>query len=233
MKYTYLIVDLASIAIPLAFSFHPRLKFYLRWKEFFPAALAIGAAFIAWDVFFTSIGVWGFNPKYLTGVYFFNLPMEEWLFFICIPYACLFTYHCLNILIQKDFFKKIGNPIFMALAAVLIVLGILFFDRLYTRTTFLLAAGLILVHLIFIRESYLGRFLFAYIVTLIPFFIVNGILTGSWISEEVVWYNSNEIIGVRLGTIPVEDSMYGMLLLLAITSLYEYLIRTKKTIRYA
>jgi lycopene cyclase domain-containing protein len=50
---------------------------------------------------------------------------------------------------------------------------------------------------------------------LIPFFIVNGILTGSGLKQPVVWYNNAENIGIRLFTIPVEDIAYGLELILA------------------
>jgi lycopene cyclase domain-containing protein len=44
--------------------------------------------------------------------------------------------------------------------------------------------------------------------------IVNGILTGSLIEKEVVWYNPDEILGLRVLTIPAEDFVYGFSLIL-------------------
>ena len=48
---------------------------------------------------------------------------------------------------------------------------------------------------------------------MIPFLIVNGLLTGSFIEGEVVWYNNAENLGIRLGTIPIEDIVYAFNLL--------------------
>ncbi len=55
---------------------------------------------------------------------------------------------------------------------------------------------------------------FTYLILLMPFAITNGLLTGSFIDHEAVWHNDQENRGFRLGTIPFEDSFYGMLLIL-------------------
>ena len=49
---------------------------------------------------------------------------------------------------------------------------------------------------------------------LIPFFIVNGTLTVTNIVDEVVWYNNLENLNYRLGTIPVEDTIYAFTMIL-------------------
>ena len=50
---------------------------------------------------------------------------------------------------------------------------------------------------------------------------MDGILTGTFIEEEVVWYNDEAIMGMRLGTIPVEDIFYAMFLMLMNIAIYE------------
>ncbi|MCS6975098.1 MAG: lycopene cyclase domain-containing protein [Cyclobacteriaceae bacterium] len=222
-KYLYLTLDLASISIPLAFSFYPKAPFYKTWKYLWPAILIPALIFIIWDEAFTRMGVWGFNPRYLTGIYVFSLPIEEILFFICIPYACVFTYFALNYLIEKDYLFPHQEFISFAIVIALFITGIYHLEKWYTATTFLGLSALLALHLHFIRPRFMGRFYFAYAVILIPFFIVNGILTGSWIDEQVVWYNDAENLGMRMGTIPFEDTFYGMLLIWMNVALYEYL----------
>ena len=221
--YTYLFLDLAAVSIPFFAGFHPRLAFYKKWKYLFPAILVAAIPFIAWDIYFTAEGIWGFNPRYLTGLYFLGLPLEEWLFFFCIPYACVFTYEALKTGMRKAPFSGVHTRITSVLAVVLLVCGLIFVDRAYTAVTFLGTALFLFLHLRFFKRDYLGWFYFSFLLILLPFFLVNGILTGSVIEEEVVWYNDAENLGLRLFTIPVEDSCYALLLLLLTVTVYEKL----------
>lgn len=217
-----MLINLLSISVPLIASFDHRLKFYRDWKYFFPGMIITLAFFIIWDVLFTHWGVWGFNPDYLTGINLINLPVEEWMFFVAIPYACVFTYEALNYLVKKDYFGPYAQTISWVLVVVLLALAILHTDRWYTAVTFGFTALFLLLHLLVLKSTYLGRFFFAYLFILFPFFIVNGILTGSFIEEQVVWYDDTRNLGIRLFTIPVEDSIYGMLLILMNVTFLEH-----------
>jgi len=210
MKFTYLLIDLASVSIPFVFSFHPRIRFYKEWKFFLPVLFFVTIIFCIWDALFTQLGVWGFSAVYTTGKKIFNLPLEEVLFFICIPYACAFTFHCFRIFKVRNFFPKTVRIATVLSLALLICSGI-FFSKLYPLVTFLLLAAFLLL---LRKKNYLGLFFTTYLLLLIPFFVVNGILTGTGLKEPVVWYNPEEIIGLRLFTIPVEDIFYGMLMVL-------------------
>ncbi len=224
-KYLYLVLNGLAIAGPLALSFHPRSKFYKTWPALFPAMLIIAAIFIIWDIFFTKMGVWGFNERYLSGLYLVNLPIEECLFFISVPYACLFSYHSVKVLTRNDFAQKTASWTTPTLLIFLASVGIFTISRWYTSITFLaLFAFIILLS----KKTFLPRFYFTYLLILFPFFLMNGVLTGMGIEEEVVWYNNQENIGIRLITIPIEDIFYGMLLILLNVCLYEYFLFLQK-----
>ncbi|MDO9255556.1 MAG: lycopene cyclase domain-containing protein [Bacteroidales bacterium] len=221
-NWLYVFINLGAISIPFLAGFDRRLRFDKQWKFLFPAMLLTMVLFIPWDIVKTYLEVWGFNPRYLLGFYIGNLPLEEWMFFIAIPYACLFTYHSLNYLVKKDYLGKYADRITLVLAIVLLVIGLLNTGRLYTSVTFISTGIFLMFHRFVVKGDYMGRFYLMYLVTLFPFFIVNGLLTGSIIPEEVVFYDNTQNLGIRLGTIPVEDMVYGLLMLLMNVSWFEF-----------
>ena len=87
--------------------------------------------------------------------------------------------------------------------------------KLYTNCCFLITI-VILLWVLINKIELLQTFFISYLFILIPFFIINGILTGTYIIDEVVWYNNDHNMGIRLGTIPFEDIFYGFTLLLGI-----------------
>lgn len=228
MSY-YFWINIAAISIPLIVSFDSRLKFHHKWKYLFPAMLATMLVFVPWDIIKTSMGVWGFNQQHLLGYWFFNLPVEELMFFIAIPFACVFTYHSLGYLIKKDHLKPFAKSISIVLITVLTILALINIDRTYTFVTFITTAAFLLIHLTFIKADYLGRFYISFLFILIPFLLVNGALTGMFTPEPVVWYDDSRNLGIRIFTIPIEDSVYALLLLLMNTTIYEALNRKRNS----
>lgn len=220
---SYSIVLLCSVFFPLLLSFDRKVAFFRLWKFVFPAIGIIAVIFILWDVLYTYLGVWHFNSAHLSGVFFLNLPLEELLFFIAIPYSSLFTYEVLNVYFPATFpGVRYARVISAILVIFLIPTGLFFHQRLYTSANFLLTGLTIFWFQYVLKVTWMGRFYRAYAIILIPFMLVNGILTGSWIDGEIVGYNNAENLGIRLLTIPVEDIFYGASLVLMNVGLFEY-----------
>jgi lycopene cyclase domain-containing protein len=221
-KYLYLALMLGSLAYPIAQSFERRITMYRKWKHLFPAIFITAGFFLIWDEFFTRIGVWSFNHNYVMGIYIGSLPLEEWLFFLVVPYACFFVYFVADYFIKKDLFRTTYRQVSVIITVILLVFAGIYHNRWYTATTCILPA-LLLIWLTFVKQvDYLGRFFTGYFISLIPFLIVNGVLT----SKPVVIYNDAENSGFRIfisgiSNIPVEDLAYCLLLLLMNISLYE------------
>ena len=73
----YSILLLSSILVPLALSFDKKLQFYKQWKYLFPPVFVVALFYIAFDIYFTKLDVWGFNAHYHSAIVFFTLPIEE------------------------------------------------------------------------------------------------------------------------------------------------------------
>ena len=221
---TYLILLVASIAMPLALSFDKKVQYYKNLKYILPAILVTAAIFWVWDIRFTEAGVWSFNPEYTIGKDIKGMPIEEWLFFIVIPYCCVFIYEVLKSYLKK---YEYANP-FLAISLFLIVgfalISYFFRHQAYTFLTFLFSA-IYLAYTVFRNKfkPHITKFYFAYFVSLLPFLIVNGILT----SFPVVEYNSTHILNIRIINIPIEDFSYLFLMLLMVTTIYETLKESK------
>ncbi len=222
VRYTYLLVDFFCIIIPLVFSFHPGIRFYKELRFFVLPCIVAALFFVVWDILFTKMGIWQFNPNRVVGIYLGGLPLEEYLFFICIPYSSVFTWFCFTKFFDFDKYQTSGRIVTRILVITLTVVAIVYPGRLYTSVTFLFLA-LCLSWLLVRKVTFLPSFLISFLVLLIPFFISNGILTGSMISEPVVLYNSDFNLGIRMFTIPVEDTFYGMLLILMNVAGFSYL----------
>lgn len=215
-------VILISFVGPFALSFDKKVHFYTFWKPLFISVLAVGIPFLIWDELFTRIAVWGFNPKYLAGIYFGHLPLEEILFFLVVPYNCIFIHEVLKSYFPIFELKKISKVFALLFIISSAILAIFYFDNYYT----LAACGLSLLYTLLAVQrkfSWFSSFVFTYLVCLIPFLIVNGILTGGFTPEPIVWYSEKHIIGLRIGTIPFEDLYYNYSLLFPIVAIFEFL----------
>jgi len=219
--YTYLALDLFTLSFPLLRSFEPRLQYWRKWPGLFAGIAVMGTVFVIWDAIFTATGVWGFTPRYLTGPKVFHLPIEEWLFFLVVPYSCVFIHEALRHYVRRDVLGRLARPFSIMLMLVLLVVGSIYIDRIYTAITFLCTAAMLAITVFVLRSPWLGRFYLGYAVSLIPFVLVNGLLTGTLLEEPVVWYNDAENLGIRIGTIPLEDSMYLLFFLLITVTFYE------------
>jgi lycopene cyclase domain-containing protein len=218
VKYAYLLINFLTIIFPVLLSFDKRVAFYKSWKFIWPGMAITGLVFLFWDVLFTVKGVWSFNSEYITGIKFFELPLEEILFFLTVPFSCIFIYACLNHYVKWSIPESVSKWIsnFMILLSVL--MACFYPDKIYTVVTFsLLLSLLILLQYVF-KPVWLKRFYMAYMVSLIPFYIVNGVLTAI----PIVMYNNAENMAKRVGTIPVEDHFYSMALLVMNVGFFEY-----------
>lgn len=218
----YLLINISSFIVPFVYSFEKKMYFIKYWKSVFISIFIVGLFFIIWDIIFTHFGIWGFNPAYHLGIKIWGLPIEEILFFICIPYASIFTHYAFIYFFDKiKLSNKFTKLIIIGLTIIAIIVLIYAFPKKYT-TFNLIIFILLMIYTILTNVKVLARFFITFIIILIPFFIVNGILTGSFIENEIVWYNNQENLNIRLFTIPIDDVIYAFNMLYPTILLIEF-----------
>ena len=204
------------------------MHFIQHWKAYFSSIIVVGIFFIVWDIYFSYVNIWGFNDQYLVGLRIFKLPLEEWLFFLLIPYASIFIHYALQYFYPKVMLSdKVAKGITYILFLLGLIIAVFNYDKMYTFVCVGIFTILMLLQIIF-EWKYAQRFYLSFIIIFIPFFFVNSALTGSYSEKPVVFYDNTENLGIRLGTIPLEDSFYCFALLYSITLVFEYLKNKKK-----
>lgn len=211
-NHTYLLVNILVLAGPLALSFDRRVAFWRKWTRLALAIPAVSAIYILWDVVVTEHGHWSFNPAYAGSWRLLGLPLGEWLFFFVVPYACLFIYEVVKAYFPRKSSSHIKRIRAIGTIAVILLLtgAFLFRTQAYTLLA-LLSAALWLALVLIVRPLLLGEIhvLWFFLLSIVAFLVVNGILTGI----PIVQYNPEAIWNIRIITIPLEDLFYNISML--------------------
>jgi len=217
----YAWIILGTIIGPLILSFDQKVGFYRRLSPLLLAIILVGIPFLLWDAYFVDLKIWGFAEGNIWGIHLGNLPIEECLFFIVVPFACIFIHEVL-----KAYFPEIRNSRMAHIFAFTVTFsGFLFglsnINNAYTSTVCIGSAVLTIGFYFVNRSTWYPSFVLTFLVALIPFLVINGLLTGAFTALPVVWYSEEHIMGARILTIPVEDLYYNYCLLLPVVALYE------------
>ncbi|MCE2393240.1 lycopene cyclase domain-containing protein [Candidatus Poribacteria bacterium] len=219
MKVEYLLFNLVVIAGPIASQFNCQIKQISHWKLKLLASVIVMIPYIIWDVLATG-SHWWFNAAYTLDFRLFGLPIEEWLFFITVPFGCLLVWETLpqaNKATQVKSLRHVRSILYMLLLGGALVFSM---GKQYTGLVLFclglvgLADRLLRVDLLLQPRTYLYLTVVAGLVL-----VFNGYLTA----RPVVLYGESYQVGYRILSIPVEDFGYGFGLMLFNAILYEKL----------
>lgn len=208
-QFTYAFILFFTVIICFVASFDRRLQFNRYFLPFIKAAVLVAIPFIAWDIWFTARGVWWFNSAYTLGWRIGGLPIEEILFFICIPFSCVFTYFAFDKFFDWKSLSGFNNIIVFVVVVVCAVVALANYNKIYTLLTAVVTIFTLLYLHFVARAQWISKATVVYGVLMLGFFPVNGILTGTGLESPIVNYNPNDFLGIRMLTIPVEDAVYG------------------------
>jgi lycopene cyclase domain-containing protein len=219
VQYEYLIFNLLVISGPLILASMRRFYFLDRWPYALPAIGAAAIPYLIWDALVTGRH-WMFSETYTLNIRLANLPLEEWLFFLTVPFACLFTWEMITKYLP-DRHTDTGRTV-RYLSLLFPAAGLIFFyyGREYSGLVmFFLTLVIYLDKVLATNLVYQKRFYWYLLMIVVFTFMFNGYLTA----RPVVLYNEAYLMGLRLITIPIEDFGYGTSLLVLCTVLYESL----------
>ncbi|MDG6224721.1 MAG: lycopene cyclase domain-containing protein [Candidatus Thermoplasmatota archaeon] len=222
MNYLYLLINFLVILFPFLLSFDKKVAFYKKWKALPFAYIAVGIPFVLWDMIMTKEGHWGFSEDYILGIHILSIPLEEALFFVTVPYACIFTYECIVAYIPSKRIPFHPAP-YILLGLLSFVLAAVFWDQAYTMSAFV-SLGIVLIGAPLLSKNMLSTssFLIFIAITMGLFIAVNYILTSIpivWYWHEAIWGDDGAWQG-RFITIPYEDFIYNIAMLTGYLAVY-------------
>jgi len=206
-KHLYSLIALAVFAGPFALSFDEKVAFWTHWPAAGLALALTGLLYLFWDALVVRRGDWAFNPTFTGNFRIFYLPIGEILFFLAVPYACLFLFEVI-----RAYFPSVQwfvvNPASLYAGALVFIVGAWVFRNLGYTLLSLASVAIFLSTLALTFPSLVGQseFWIWFGFSFVAFAAVNGLYTAL----PTIFYNPKAMWGIRVGTIPLEDFFYNL-----------------------
>ena len=217
MNYTYLLINLGLLLLSALLFSNKKLNFSGNSKFIILAVLINVFIFSIPTEYMTRLKVIVFNPPYLSGLTLWELPSEELLLSMLLPLSGLAIYQFLNVRYPDNSRDKYSLAVSNMVLGICIAMLYFGYQKLYTLITFSVLLVFIGYIEYFNKLRFMYKFYRAYLVSLIPFYIVYSILT----TIPVIQYNNEQTLKFNLGHIPYENHFYFMCMLLMTVYFYE------------
>jgi|ECHnycMinimDraft_1075156.scaffolds.fasta_scaffold00495_5 lycopene cyclase domain-containing protein len=208
------------IALPGLVSLaYGRLRRIRRVKALLGSTLLTSIPYLIWDHFAVLQGSWTFSRSNTLGLYWFGMPLEEYLFFLSVPLSSLLIYDVARWVLGNAQIR-VPKLLFPASSIALASLGILNVAHSYTSTVLLFTAFILL--LTFFLQPHLlssASFWIFQALSYIPFLAFDHIL----VTLPAFTYGNGAILGIRVFQIPLEEFAYSFSLLDLYCTLYSFL----------
>jgi hypothetical protein len=211
MSHIFLYLNLFLFLIPIALAIDKKVFTIKKIRFLIVPSLIVTIIFSETGVFFAGLKVWTFDPAYLVGITYRQLPLEMYLFYFTFSFANLGIYNYLNAKFPKNDLQKYSLSLSNLMLGIMVAILFFAYTKWYTATTFTLLFLLMLYIEYKNQLRFMYKFYRAFVVCLIPFYISFGILCNI----PIITYKATETINVNLFKIPFETHFYmmGMLLL--------------------
>ncbi|TWP36963.1 lycopene cyclase domain-containing protein [Leekyejoonella antrihumi] len=98
LAYTAMLVFCLVGTVPLVPVFGLR---RVRPRRVLLTAVCAGAPFLVWDIAAARAGQWSFDARQTLPVRLLGLPLEEYAFFLVIPFAAIATYEAVGVMLRR------------------------------------------------------------------------------------------------------------------------------------
>lgn len=215
MNFTYLLLALAMLVVPVMLLFVKKTGLIRMIKPAIPAALITGFVFSTIAAILVLVGAWNFDPAYLTGVFLWKVPVEEFLFTMAASLAGIGVYATLNAFFPNNALDKFSLSFSNLLMGVGVAMLIFTYTKWYSAASF----GILFLLIFYIEYLNKLRFMYkfyrSFLVSLVLFYIAYGIIS----TLPIISYT--DVINLKLGAIPFESHFYFMGMLLMSIYLFE------------
>lgn len=219
MKVEYLLLNFIILIGPFILSFDQKVRYVSYWPKVFISLGIVMIPFLGWDIAVSGIH-WIFNDQFTLAFRFLGLPLGELMFFVSVPFACLFIW---QIIVTDKQIIWIKNHILLTVIASGGCFAGTFFllwGKIYTAIVCFTLGFIIFIDKLIKTRLLSQKRTYLYLTILTGLiFIFNGYLTA----RPIVLYHSKYISNIRIWTIPIEDFGYGYTLILSCTILFEKL----------
>lgn len=217
MKFLYVGFNVAIIlSIIVASIFRKNLKL----PQVLPTVCAL-ITILELGVFFDVVVVgkfWSFSYDKTLGFSLFNIPFEEYLFFLTVPYICLLLW----VYLQQSITSQLIVKKTVGCWGIIMFLFIGWLAMLHQ--TYYLSIVMVCIACICILQFLFNNFL----VLQKNYLVFTGIVLvltcmSDWYltAQKIIVYNPAVLIGVHILTIPLEDFIYSILMVLITVFIYE------------
>ncbi|TCC87910.1 lycopene cyclase domain-containing protein [Pedobacter frigiditerrae] len=225
MTYTFLQLNLFLFLIPFALALDKKVFKIENIRSLIVPSLIVTVIFSEIAVFFTGLKVWEFNAAYLVGIYYRELPLEEYLFIFTFSFAGLGIYNYLNAKFPKNDLQKYSLALSHALMGVCIAMLFFAYTKWYPAITFAFLM-MLLIGVEYINTlRFMYKFYRAFVASLILFYICYGVICNL----PITTYQATENLGFDLFKIPFENYFFTMGMLLLGVYLLEF-FKSRKSV---
>jgi hypothetical protein len=210
MTYTFLLLDLFLLLLPFCFFLDRKIFGTEMLRSAILPSLIATIIFSEVAVFFSTAKIWNYNPAYVIGSYYRQLPIEGYLFVFAYSFSGLAIYNYLNGKFPNDDLQKHSLALSNLLLGIFVAALFFAYAKLFSLVTVAILLILLLGIEYFNKLRFMYRFYRAYAVCLILFYGCYALICNLPIIE----YNQAETVGINLANIPFENHFYTMGILL-------------------